>query len=200
MKSPDVFWSWFAAHRHRFENLEVPNKDALLEEFLAVLHKVSEGLWFQIGMDPDGTHELVITAEGNEEFFADVEDLVAAAPAIEGWRVTAFKQAQGFGFSVGYNGVSVDPKQAWFLPLGSESRPEDLGLLIAVPGYDQEWAEEYLFACYILLDEGLGELRAAQDIQHVEVGPMPAAPQDEGYIELEELAPYLDWRASKRAQ
>lgn len=37
-------------------------------------------------------HELVISADGRPELFGAVIDIVKAAPALEGWKVTAFRQ------------------------------------------------------------------------------------------------------------
>ena len=200
MKSPVEFWQWFAAHHHRYEHLDGPDRDVRLDEAIAVLHQVCDGLWLQFGGGPQGPHELVISAEGNVDYFADVQDLVAVAPAIPGWHIIAFKPARGFDFTTSYNGVSVTPASAWFLPLQSPSRPDELGLRIAVPGFDAAWSEEFLYACYIVLDAGLGELRAAQEVQHVEVCAVPASPEEAGYIALAELGGYLDWRAGQRAQ
>jgi hypothetical protein len=59
--------------------------------------------------------------------------------------------------------------------------------------------QDFENAVLAVLDTGLGELRAAEEIGHAEVGDLPAAPADHGWIELRELPQYLDWWKGKRA-
>ncbi len=173
--------------------------DALLDELQAELQAYSPGLWLEMGGHPDGPLELVISAEGDPDYFEDVRHLVAAAPETPGWRFVAFKPPQGFEFRTEYEGVIVDPDECWFLPLQSKSNPASLGLRVAVPGVTDELARTYKAAVHIVLDTGLGELIAAEAVQHLEVVPLPNSPERDGYIELRELGKYITWREQGEA-
>ena len=197
MKQAHAFWDWFTNAHHRLESLDGPHKDALLTEVQVTLHEYSPGLWFEIGGHPDGPHELVISAEGNSDYFEDVRHLVAEAPTVEGWSFIAFKPPHGFDFQTVYEGVAVEPANAWFLPLVSESNPASMGLRVAVPGFTEEREQTYWAATMVALEAGLGELVAAEAIAHLEVCAPPDAPEENGYIELNELEEYLAWRSRR---
>jgi hypothetical protein len=199
MHNPRPFWNWFATARHRLERFSDSRDDALLDELQAELQSYSPGLWFDVGGHPDGPLELVISAEGDPDYFEDVRRLVAAAPETPGWRFVAFRPPQGFEFRTEYEGVIVDPGECWFLPLLSKSKPASLGLRVAVPGFTDELARSYKAAVYIVLDTGLGELIAAESVQYLEVVPLPDAPAIDGYIELRELGKYITWREQREA-
>jgi len=199
MPDPRTFWTWFSVAVPRLQRFKHGRDEALLDELQDHLQSYSSGLWFEIGGHPDGPMELVISAEGDTDYFDDVKALVASAPSIDGWTFVAFKPAQGFGFTTEYEGITVDPAKSWFLPMHSTNDPSELGLRVAVPGFNAEEAKSYRAAVYIVIETGLGELRAWEAIKHVEVTEVPASPESEGYIELHELERYLDWRARSKA-
>jgi len=199
MNDPHAFWNWFRSAHVRLQNLRGGRDDALLDEIQTRLQDCSPGLWFEVGGHPEGPMELIISAEGDPNYFADVRQLVGSAPAIPGWQFIAFKPPQGFEFQTEYEGVVVNPATSWFLPLESKSDPTAVGLRVAVPGFTQERGQDFRTAVYIVLDTGLGELAASETIQHLEVVAPPSKPEDDGYIELNELGSYLEWKARREA-
>ena len=89
------FWNWFKENNTKFLNLNAPGlscegREELLEEFLEQLNQYCEGLYFEIGGKHGETQELIITAEGDTEYFHKVDELITAAPAIDNWIYTAF--------------------------------------------------------------------------------------------------------------
>jgi hypothetical protein len=75
----------------------------------------------------------------------------------------------------------------------SQSNPKHLGLRIAYKYFDQARVKDFLSGTFLMIDDGLGEKQAALDIQHIEVGALPEDPDEDGYIELRELAEYIKW-------
>ena len=191
MSRADRFWSWFVENEERFRDVDVPEKEALLDEILEHVHEYCDQLYFETGGDPAGPWELIISAGGDRDHFAEVSALVAAAPDVEGWEFIAFKPASGFEFVTDYEGLRLDPQEMWFLPVVSGSK---LGLRISSPTYDKTSHDRFLAGCYIVLDCGLGELPAAEDVHHVEACPLPEHLAEEGWIELNELADYISWK------
>lgn len=191
-----AFWAWFNDHREVISRLESP-EDPLWDEALGVLKKVDEGLWFEMSEPDGGVRDLVITAEGNEELFPLAEAVVRAAPKIAGWTFTALKPAMGFEFTTEYEGIELDPASMWFIPLESEEDPDSVGVEIAIPGYDAESHRIYANAVLVILETGLGE-RAVAELAVVDVAEPPEDPEAAGYIELPELADFLEWRKKKR--
>jgi hypothetical protein len=90
------FWDWFLDNSSRYYFLNQVTDDAkkegLLNDLLQHLHNYSEGLYFEIGGSIDETQELIISAEGQQEYFDDVERLIAKAPIVPEWKFIAFKQ------------------------------------------------------------------------------------------------------------
>jgi hypothetical protein len=197
MKSAAEFWSWLVAHEARIRR---DRSEAVLDEILAALHRYDPDLYFKIGGHPGGLVELVITAEGDRDHFDAVRALVAAAPAVEGWEFIAFSPAQGFHFVTEWDAARIDTRRAWFLPLVASSRPYQLGLRIAVADYDPADEQDWINAAHVVLDTALGELVAAERVQHVEVVALPppsSSPSGrDDFRPLEELIAYLASRAS----
>lgn len=192
----EEFWRWFATHNIEFSrlgNTDEPFWDLALER----LKKVDEHFWFELSRERDPAREFIVTAEGHIASFPTAEELVRLAPSIEGWTFIALKPAQGFRFTTDYEGTRFDPRQMWFLPLESKSRPGDLGIRIAIPGLDGIDKTLAHTAVLVILDTGLGERSAALDLQYTEVTDVPADPASEGYIELPELADYIAWRKKR---
>jgi hypothetical protein len=178
----------------RLGTADEPFWDIALEQ----LKKVDENFWFELSRDTHPAREFIVTAEGHVNSFPLAEELVRLAPKIDGWTFIALKPAQGFRFTTNYEGVQFDPRQMWFLPLESESRPGDLGIQIAVPGLDGMDKALAHNAVLVILDTALGERSAALDLQHTEVIDLPGDPVSDGYMALPELADYIAWRKKRR--
>jgi len=126
----EIFWQWFEKHQTEYlhlGNIDKQQKELLLDQFLKQLRNYCSHLYFQIGGNPSKERrELVISAEGNIEYFDAVEKLVGAAPKMNNWQVIAFKQPMGTDFVTDYEGLVLDPKKMWFLPLNNEQNPNKI--------------------------------------------------------------------------
>ena len=194
----EEFWAWFATRKLEFSRLAGPDEpfwDLAVEQ----LKKVDEHFWFELSHEQQPAREFIVTAEGHVSSFSTAEKLVAGAPNIEGWSFIALKPPQGFQFTTTYEGIRFDPCQMWFLPLESKSRPDDLGIRIAVPGLDDIDKTTAHSAVLVILETSLGERSAALDLQHTEVTELPSDPASLGYIELPELPKYIAWRKKRFA-
>ncbi|MBP1688563.1 MAG: hypothetical protein H6Q33_4706 [Deltaproteobacteria bacterium] len=191
MKDQRAFWTWFERNAERFRDVEVPDKEQLLDELLEALHGYCPHLWFETGRADDGCNELIISAEGDTSYFSAVRTLIAAAPQIAGWRFVAFKPGSGFDFDTCYEDVTFSPKATWFLPLRSSSDPSALGIRVGYAHYDQAREQTFLTGTFIMLECALGELALAEHVQHIEVVGLPSSPESSGYSPLPELADLL---------
>jgi hypothetical protein len=198
------FWKWFEENNTKYlflNDVEEDVKKQLLEDLLTKLQNFSDKLFYEIGHHPDNAEqELVITANGDLNYFDKVEELVNAAPEIKDWKIIAFKPAIGFEFSIDYNGLNFDPAKTWFQPLELEERPLDLGLRVCYPDYNSEKEEDFISGTFLMLDAGLGEKTTALDIKYLEVDKTPVDPEQEGMLPLKELGDYISWLKEERVR
>jgi hypothetical protein len=194
MTSPQDFWNWFQKNNSKYYFLnqitDESEKEKLLDEFIDKLHQFSEGLFFEIGGFPDEPQDLIITAEGNTDYFNQVEDLVASAPAMADWTIIAFKPPKEFGYITESGDISLDPSTIWFVLLETEETQEP-GIRLFIEDYDAAKEQDYRYAASIALDNILGEKLNADRIKFLEIEETPHEPEELGLVKLSELLEYL---------
>jgi len=132
------FWQWFTANHNAYTFLGSINesaKEKLLDDLLAHLHDYCDKLYFEVGRFPDREQELVITAEGDQDYFSKVEELIADAPCVNGWSFIAFKQPTNDPFKTKWEDLELDTNDIWFIPLEG-ANPNEIGIRVYVPNYD----------------------------------------------------------------
>src|SRR5688572_19002155 len=90
------FWNWFLKHERKFWKVVQAEKNIetdFLNKIDPKLKELRDGYFYLTGMYKDNTVELVITADGNIINIPFVEELIKAAPQIDGWKFTALKPA-----------------------------------------------------------------------------------------------------------
>ena len=83
------FWAWFQAHGAEVATIKT-GTESIAEELTRELRKIDARLVYQIRVGPP--RELAISADGLATLFPTVRRLVAAAPALPGWTIVAFRQ------------------------------------------------------------------------------------------------------------
>ena len=138
--------------------------------------------------------ELVLTALGDQALFPDLRALAAAAPKLAGWKVVAFKQAQGFEFA--HSGaLTLDPRRMWFTPLRRGDAPAGpLGLRVSFE-FPAGREGEALDAVWKILATGLGEEALAARVAHVAVEALWGDPAE--LIPLSDLPAFLAWEQKR---
>ena len=191
-----AFWKWFEQNNRNYlfinqvEDLEV--RDGLLDDFIIQLHQYCEHLYFEMGGHEDAEEiELVITAEGDRQYFPKVELLVDHAPKIKGWTFVKFKQAQGSDFKTSYRGREYDPSETIFIPLHSKEEPQGVGIRICYPDYSELERDDFYNGTYLMLDVLLGEKSTTLDIDYLEI---IATPEDIGryeFLHIDQLPAFI---------
>jgi len=193
------FWDWFRLNEAKYFFLnqiaDDTEKERLVDELLIHLHLYCDQLYFLVGGQPNENQDLIITSEGDTDFFADVEQLVAQAPQLDHWNIIAFKPAEAGGM-VKYNDVELDPGQMYFDPLESKLSHK-IGLRIYVEDYNAMHDDSYLTAAYIVVDTLLGEKSSAINIGHIEIAGLNSISDKERFIELTKLPKYVNWKIAK---
>jgi len=193
------FWKWFAANQTSYLHLDEKEHDEieyLLNELLQQLHVYCDKLVFQIGGNEPTVKELIISAEGNADYFETVEKLVYMAPKLTKWKFIALAPATRLVQAIEYDGLEIDPCQVWFAPIETREEPHLLGVCIYIDGFNEEEAQRYYNAAYVILESVLGERSTALDVHYMEVCPPPANPDKEELFLVETLPAYIEMRRS----
>jgi hypothetical protein len=167
--SPEQFWSWFASAA---ASTRFPPPHDFIEAVHSRLLRVHEGLAFQIGQNEQGL-VIEISADGNRELISVVTEVCAAAPAVAGWSVQAFRQPAGaFSIGIGPNRYTVDDIYFVLERAGAETH---IALFIA--GYDDA-PDPIGTAAYLLLEATLGELVLLTEVSTVAIFDRDQCPDD----------------------
>src|SRR5687768_14543476 len=96
IRSYDDFWKWFQQNERTFFKVVKEQKNiekAFFDKLSPKLEELKDGIFFLTGMHDENTVDLVLTPDGNIKNIVFVEELVASAPEMEGWKITALKPA-----------------------------------------------------------------------------------------------------------
>jgi hypothetical protein len=196
MNTISQFWNWFKDNNKAYTFLHAVEEDVkekLLSECVKQLHAYCDHLYFEIGGYPDEDQELIITAEGDKDYFDAAEELIKAAPQIPGWIFTALKPAITEPFKSKWDELELHTEDMWFLPLSNDENT-DLGIRICLRNHDLIKDNEILMPLlFKMLDTIVGEKSFALDIRYVDTALLPDEPEEEGLYPILELPEFIDW-------
>ena len=189
------FWQWFLQHEWSF-HVTTRKLERMHEDFLSLvmaqLKELNVDFACSAGMYDETTAELVITAEGEIKAFVFVEDLVAAAPSIAGWKFTALKPPTGLGISIGMNSYEFNDTEMSFFSCDDENYPDEVEITIVHNAYNEDNKNTIANGIFIYLDNALGELNTATLFDNILIAG-PGADQPE-LIPLQKLNDFLVWK------
>jgi len=196
VKTYDQFWDWFKENQKFFHGV-VKGKGDIQRFFLSKLApKLKElrgEIFFLTGMYDKNTVELILTPDGILKNFYFAEELIAAAPSLDGWRFTALKPASDMHISMG--GYEFKQDNMMFFAKEHPNLPDEIDLVIVHDDYDENKKGPITSGVYIFLDNYLGELNFATTIDNLTVtGKQDAVGE---LIPIEKLKDYLIWRQSE---
>lgn len=173
------FWSWFIESKQLYENIcsditkisqeEIGDAMHIFEE---ALHSYNESLWFRMG--GGNPYELIITAEGDRDYFPAVIKLVDASPTIDDWKIVPFIQPTNlFKFRYEKDGYELSDKDIFFSY--TENKSGIGGYFFEVMFYveDVKFIEDDGFKSSIIRisESALGEYDFATMIGFIDVVP-----------------------------
>jgi hypothetical protein len=159
----EQFWDWFVRHEEKLLNFEV-DQERIFDKLANALQRVDRDLTFEFG-PPEARRELVISAAGIKRAFPAVSALVAAAPALERWRWTAFRPRRPVGNPVEFRGKCIYPKDLEFASLDDG---KIAGLHLFLPNFRDDDVTVKMIG-YLLLDEALGEFDVVTRLGFIEM-------------------------------
>lgn len=197
------FWNWFKDNNKAYlflDSVDEDVKEKLIDNFEAELHKYCDKIFFEIGGLPNEDQEIIITAEGNKDYFDKVEQLINAAPKIDHWNFIAFKPSIPGQFKSKWDDLELDTKDMWFLPLNN-NKSSDLGIRIYLKNHDLIKDNETLTPLlHKMLDTIVGEKTFALDIAYVDTEQQPDDPKGKDMYPILELPAYIKWHKKRKTK
>jgi hypothetical protein len=196
IQSYEDFWNWFLLYEKAFYKV-VKTHGNIEKDFFnklsTKLNELKEGFWYLTGMYDDDTVELVITADGIIKNIVFVEELIEAAPYIKGWKFTALKPAlDKKDVSINMAGYEFNSETLHFYANDHADYPDEVDITIVHNNFSEEHKSTITNGIYIFLDNYLGELDFAVNIDTLEVIDLINAEKE--LIPIEKLNDYLAWR------
>ncbi len=196
IESYSDFWNWFLKHEKEFFKV-VQKGENMHEDFFdklfSKLEKIHSGIYFLSGMFDDKTAELILTPDGAIKNIYVIEELVNAAPEIEGWKFTALKPASDIkDVGINYEDFKFNSDNLKFYPNLHQNYPDEIDLTIVYDGFQEDKKSLITNGVYIFLDNYLGELHSVTLIDNMKI--LGTEGVSEELIPIEKLKDYLIWR------
>lgn len=191
------FWKWFEQNSSKFFTF-VKNDKNVHEEFFPDLdhhlEQIKEGFYYSVGMYDDHTAELIISADGNINNIAFIEELVSAAPILKNWRFTALKQpSENADFSIKMNEYIFNTNNMYFYVNDNDYFPDEIDLTIVHKDMTEENISQLRPGICIYIENFIGELTFANSIDNLRFeGPQNNSKNEA--IPIEKLKDYIRWR------
>ena|SRR6218665_875410 len=190
------FWNWFLKNEKQFFEIVKKGKNinkGFFDKLAPKLDKIHEDIYFVTGMFDDQTAELILTPDGVLQNIYVIEELVNAAPQMEGWKITALKPALDIDdVRISYESFEFDKNNLKFFANLHKDYPDEIDLTIVYDHFSKDKKKLVTSGVYIFLDNYLGELHSVTLIDNMKViGPNDIS---EELIPIEKLKDYLIWR------
>ncbi|TDO70425.1 uncharacterized protein DUF695 [Flavobacterium chryseum] len=196
IESYNDFWNWFLKHEKEFFKIVQEGNNihkGFLDKIAPKLDEIHDGFYFLTGMFDKQTAELILTPDGAIKNIYVIEELVNAAPKIEGWKFTALKPASDIkDVGITYENFDFNKENLKFYPNLHNIYPDEIDLTIVYDHFEDDKKSVVTNGVYIFLDNYLGELHSVTLIDNLQVIGYENVTQE--LIPIEKLKDYLIWR------
>lgn len=196
IKSNKDFWDWFQINeKNFFDVIKAGNtieKD-FFNKLAPKLKELKDGYFYLTGMFDNNTAELILTADGSTKNIAFVEELIAQAPKINGWKFTALKPALDIeNVSIEMAGHKFNSENIFFYSNDLADYPDEIDLVIIHNNLDERNKNDIINGVYIFLDHYLGELDFLNNIDNLKIVGKNEAEKE--LVPIAKLKDFLNWR------
>jgi hypothetical protein len=204
MKKINTFWNWFQDNNQSIKNIlsEIPKNQKHLFFWLNKhLHYYCKEIDFVIAFPkkPMDKTRLIITANGNPEYFKQVVDLIDNAPRLRTWIFVAFiqpmedieKMIDKLDNPYVFKDIKIKASGIMFLPLNYDENCKKFDIMVYLKNYNihcntKTWKQ----AIFIIMQDIFGEKYVYQHINFVQLAQMPD--NNEELIHLYDFQMFLD--------
>lgn len=196
IKSYSDFWSWFQKNEKDFLNVVKSRQNiekGFFDKLSPKLAELKDGYYYVTGMYDDNTVELVLTADGTIKNIVFIEELVEAAPKIEGWKFTALKPSLKIeDVTIKMGGIEFSSENLFFYSNELPNNPDEIDVCIIHNDITDDNRQQIINGTYIFLDNYLGELDLVNNIDNLQVITKSEAKKE--LVPIDKLKDFLIWR------
>ena len=208
MKKINTFWNWFQDNNQTIKNLinETPLNQKHISFWLSknlsyYCKEIDFMIVFPVSNNNNNNNksELIITANGNPEYFNQVINLVDNAPQLKNWKFTAFIQPtekieeimKGLDEPYIFHEITLKASELTFLPVEYNELSHKLDIVVFLKSYNLYCDTKTLQqAIFIIMQDIVGEQSLYQNINFVQLAQVPD--YKEGLIQLYDFQLFLD--------
>ena len=189
------FWEWFTENQDQYRQLIKLEEDEMMALFDEINERVQQycsKLEVNISLGDMAVHTLIISANGNVDYFEAVDDLVRMAPRLRQWTFIALRPpADEWPIEFTYEGLKISVDRLWFAPMLHDDEPHKLGIMVYFKGYKKNKEDIYFGAANEMLERLLGERASALDVPYLGVDVYPGEQTDLTIWEMANLESYI---------
>ncbi|WHF51164.1 DUF695 domain-containing protein [Chryseobacterium gotjawalense] len=190
------FWKWFETKEKEFFNA-VKERQNIDEIFLNIilprLKELNENFFILVGMSDDLTAELIITVDGSIKDIVYAEELIAEAPPLENWKLTALKPELDIeNVSIRMGDYIFDKNNIYFYSNDDEDYPDEIDLVFVHEDLNDQNENEIINGTYLFIDNYLGELNFVTQIDNFSIEGKSEVEKE--LIPIGKLKDFLSWR------
>ncbi len=194
IKSNADFWAWFAKNEKKFFDVVKSHKDiekGFFDPLSEKLEELKDGYLYLAGMFDENTAELVLTPDGDVNNIVFVEELIADAPSIVGWKFTALKSATG-DINIKMGDYEFNTENLFFYSNDHAAYPDEIDITVVHNDLNETNKQQVANGTYIFLDNYLGELDFVTTIDSSNVIGKGEAQKE--LVPISKLKDFLKWR------
>ena len=189
----DEFWKWFGQSELTYRRIFDSHEIDLIDDILNKLIEIQEGLAVEFEKS-NNIYVMTISADGVEENFDIVQNIIDKSLAVKNWKFVAFRQPYGKDrinkLVISVYGHKLDPKEIMFFPIIED---EKLYIQIFSADITEDTKNKIGYGCLMLLDNIIGEYACVKKVDGYEYYNLTEATEFENELNpLTEIGKYLD--------
>jgi len=184
------FWQWLADNTSRLQSAGGDGVSAMAQQIAAAFESKYPDLKWEISPAKSEPWLFCVSADGNKELFAKVQQAVHAAPEIPGWKIQAFRPRGSLNAVLEMRGRKLGYEDIW---CSVEPHSGAYAVTLWIRGLDEETDQLLSGAALLLLDNAVGEYDAVTKISQLNRSPLPPSPKETAtFFPLALLPAYFD--------
>ena len=173
IQTHEEFWNWFNKNQRRFFKV-IKNKEDINEMFFnelsSQLNQLRDDIFYVAGMHNENTAELILTADGDINNMAFIEDLILSGPKLDNWKFTNLKPALNIqDANIELAGYKFNEDSLYFYIDDPGKNIEEINIVIMHKEYTSKNKSQISNGTFIFLDNYIGELELVTQADHVKV-------------------------------